>query len=118
MVQELRISCVLAFPDDMHPEDAISQARQAAESIGAATNLTIYPVSDKPTLDTVLNELGSFLIAAGFKDMGKIQTMPGSDEVVQRFLKGREELVDIVSTLDPDEETLEALLGDKIGVET
>jgi hypothetical protein len=37
--------------------------------------------------------------------------MPGSDEVVQRFLKGCEELVDIVSTLDPDEEVLEALLG-------
>ncbi len=118
MVQELRVSCVLAFPDDMRPEDAISQARQAAESIGAGTNMTISPVSGKPTLDTVLDELGCFLIAAGFKDMGRVQTMPGSDEVVQRFLKGREELVDIVRTLDPDEEVLEALLGDKIGLET
>ncbi len=110
MAQKIRLSCTLAYPDDMHGEDVLSLARAAAESIGAGKDVTVSQVANRHTLGAVLSELERVLVDAGFKDMGLVQTMPGINEDIQRFLRDRKELVDISSTDEPDKDVLEALL--------
>lgn len=114
MVQKIRLSCILQFPDDMPGEDVLSLAKQIGASINAASDVTISMVPGIPTLSAVLCELERVLMDAGFKDMGAVQTMPGSNEDIQRFLRDRKELVEISSTDEPDKDVLEALLdGDE-----
>lgn len=114
MAQKIRLSCTLAYPDDMHGEDVMTLARAAAESIGAGKDMTVSLVSNMPTLDAVLCELERILVESGYKDMGYAQTMPRSNEKIQRFLKDRKELVEVSSTDDPDKDFLAALLdGDE-----
>ncbi len=114
MVQKIRLSCILQFPDDMHGEDVLALAQQIGASINAASDVTISMVPGRPTFDAVLSELERVLMDAGFKDMGLVQTMPGVNEVIQRFLRDNKELVEISSTDEPDKDVLEALLdGDE-----
>ncbi len=110
MVQKIRLSCILQFPDDMHGEDVLSLAKQIGASINAASDVTTSLVSNRPTFGAVLCELERVLVDAGFRDMGAVQTMPGSTEDIQRFLRDRKELVEISSTDEPDKDLLEALL--------
>lgn len=110
MVQKIRLSCILHFPNDMHGEDALCLAKQIGASINAASDVTISMVPGRPTFGAVLSELERVLVDAGFKDMGLVQTMPGVNEDIQRFLRDRKELVDISSTDEPDKDVLEALL--------
>ncbi len=110
MVQKVRLSCILQFPDDMHAEDVLALAHKVGESIDAAGDVTISQVSGKPGLDAVLSDLKRVLVDSGFKDMGRVQTMPGINEVIRRFLRDRKELVDISSTDEPDKDVLETLL--------
>ena len=114
MVQKVRLSCILQFPDDMHGEDVLAQAHQIGKSIDAASDVTISQVSGRPPLPVVLSEVKRILVDAGFKDMGRVQTMPGINEVIRRFLRDGRELLDISSTEEPDKDFLEALLeGDE-----
>lgn len=110
MVQKIRLSCILQFPDDMHGEDVLALAHHIGASINAASDVTISMVPGRPTFDAVLCELERVLVDAGFKDMGAVQTMPGSNEKIQRFLKDRKEFVEVSSTDDPDKDFLAALL--------
>jgi|GEM_PF-5643894 len=108
MEQKIRLSCILTFPDDMHAEDAISAARAAAESINAR-NVIISQASSRSPFGAVLQDVGQVLVDAGFRDMGYAQTLPGSDEDIQRFLRDKKELVEIISTDRPDKDLIEAL---------
>jgi hypothetical protein len=64
--------------------------------------------------DSVLSMIELILVNAGYKNMGYAQTMPGCNDVIQRFLKDRKELVEIISNDEPDKDVLEALLdGDE-----
>ncbi len=110
MVQKVRLSCILHFPDDMHAEDVLAQAHKIGKSIDAARDVTISLVSSRPALESVLSDLERVLVDAGFKDMGRVQTMPGINEVIRRFLRDGKELVDISSTDEPDKDVLETLL--------
>ncbi len=110
MVQKVRLSCILQFPDDMHAEDVLAQAHKIGKSIDAARDVTISQVSGILDLDEVLSDLERILVDAGFKDMGRVQTMPGINEVIRRFLRNGNELVDISSTEEPDKDVLESLL--------
>lgn len=110
MVQKIRLSCILQFPDDMHGENVLALAHQIGESIDAAKDVTISQVANRPTLGAVLSEFERILVDAEFRDMGFVQTMPGSNEDIQRFFRDNKELVDISSTNEPDKDTLEALL--------
>ncbi len=114
MVQKVRFSCILQFPDDMHAENVLALAHKVGESIEAARDVTISLASGRTDFDAVLSELEQVLVDAGFKDMGRVQTMPGINEVIQRFLRDGKELVDISSTEEPDKDVLESLLdGDE-----
>jgi hypothetical protein len=98
----------------MHGEDILAMAHQIGESINAASNVTISMVLGRPTFSVVLSELERVLMEAGFKDMGLVQTMPGVNEDIQRFLRDNKELVEISSTDEPDKDVLESLLdGDE-----
>ncbi len=107
MVQKVKFSCILEFPDDMHGEDILSLARQFGDSIGASSNV-ISMVQDRPVLDAVLNDVKRVILEAGFADKGVVPNVNG--EEVWRFLRGRE-LVDVISNPEIDEELLEALAG-------
>jgi hypothetical protein len=68
---------------------------------------------DSENPDSVLNLIEFFLVKAGYKNMGYAQTMPGCNEFVQRFLKDRKILVEIISNDEPDKDVLETLLEDQ-----
>ncbi len=108
MVQRVKFSCILEFPDDMHGEDILSLARQFGDSIDAARDATASIVQDRPALDMVLNDVKRVLVDAGFEDTGAVPNVNG--EEVWHFLRGRE-LVDVISNPEIDEELLEALAG-------
>lgn len=110
MVQKIRLSCILQFPDDMHGEDVLALAKQIGASINAASDVTISMAPGRPTFGAVLSELERILMDAGFRDMGLVQTMPGSNEDIQRFLRDRKELVEISSNDELDKDFLESLL--------
>lgn len=109
MNQKIRVSFVLEFPDDMHAEDVLSQARSTARLVGAENDPTVSFVQSRPTVGNVLSDISRVLVDAGFKDMGHVQRLPGSDLDIQRFLRDKKELVEIVSTDQPDKELIEAL---------
>jgi hypothetical protein len=61
-------------------------------------DVRISPVSSKHSFAQVLCDVQRVLVDAGFKDMGAVQTMPGSTEDIQRFLRDLKELVEVSYT--------------------
>jgi hypothetical protein len=83
--------------------------------IGEALDAMANFCNDPENPDTVLNMIELILIHAGYKNMGYAQTMPGinGNEVIQRFLKDRKELIEIISNDEPDKDILEGLLDNE-----
>ncbi len=82
--------------------------------IGEALDAMDNFCNDPENAEMVLNMIELLLVHAGYKNMGYAQTMPGnSNEIIQRFLKNREELIEIISNDEPDKDVLEALLEEE-----
>lgn len=87
---------------------------QMKDLIGEALDAMANFCNDPDNPDTVLNMIELLLVHAGYKNMGYTQTMPGSgNEIIQRFLKNRKELIEIISNDEPDKDVLEALLDEE-----
>jgi hypothetical protein len=66
-------------------------------------------------LDGVCESLSKALIGEGFRDCGIHPGLPGTDESARHFLRGNKELITIISTSQPDLETVETLTdGDEM----
>ncbi|WAM22644.1 MAG: hypothetical protein OI715_00695 (plasmid) [Candidatus Methanoperedens sp.] len=78
--------------------------------IGEALDSIASFCDDSDNPDAVLNLIEGILVDAGYKNMGYAQTMPGCNEIIQRFLKDRKILIEIISKDEPDKDVLEALL--------
>ncbi len=63
--------------------------------------------------DVVLSKIEGVLVDAGYKNMGYAQSMPGSNEVIQKFLKERKILIEIISNAEPNKDVLEGLLDEE-----
>ena len=72
----------------------------------------VSPVSSKHSFAQVLCDVERILVNAGFKYLGRLQTMPGTVEEIHRFIRNKEELIDIINDF-PDKESIEAILADE-----
>jgi hypothetical protein len=76
----------------------------------ARTRFRSWP--DPLTLDQIQDGVSGTLVAEGFIDCGFHQGLPGSDEQIKHFLRDNRELITLISTSQPDQDTVESLKGD------
>ncbi len=70
----------------------------------------VSPVSSENSFAQILCEVKRTLTDAGFRYLGQLQTMPGTVDEMHRFIRNKEEVIDIINDF-PDEESIEAILA-------